>query len=145
MGGPKLRIVTHLDYNDKLHERFLNILKGLTFQKSNSFFNSIQNILKKIQIIPPSAKKIPKKLQKFNSERVDNYYWLNQRQNPDVLEHLKKENEYYLDNTAHTKKFQEKLFDEIKSKIKEDDESVPFLHNEYWYVTTFEKSKPTTL
>ena len=97
--------------------------------------------MKKIQIIPPSAKKIPKKLQKFSYERVDNYYWLNQRQNPDVLEHLKKENEYYLDNTAHTKKFQEKLFDEIKSKIKEDDESVPFLHNEYWYVTTFEKSK----
>jgi len=97
--------------------------------------------LKKTQINPPTPKKIPKKLKKFDSLRVDNYYWLNQRENPDVIEHLKKENDYYSNNTSHTKKFQKKIYEEIKTKIKEDDESVPFLHNEYWYTSIFEKSK----
>tara|TARA_B100000575_G_C23141754_1_gene664623 strand:- start:2280 stop:4340 length:2061 start_codon:yes stop_codon:yes gene_type:complete len=89
----------------------------------------------------PAPKKIPFTLQKFDSERVDNYYWLNQRDDDKVIEHLKKENNYYLKKTRQTKNFQKKVFKEIKAKIKEDDESVPYLYNTYWYQTKFEKSK----
>lgn len=89
----------------------------------------------------PVPKKIPFTLQKFDSERIDNYYWLNQRDDDKVIEHLKKENNYYLKKTRQTKNFQKKVFKEIKAKIKEDDESVPYLYNDYWYQTKFEKSK----
>ena len=89
----------------------------------------------------PVPKKIPLTLQKFDSERIDNYYWLNQRDDDKVIEHLKKENNYYLKKTRQTKNFQKKVFKEIKAKIKEDDESVPYLYNNYWYQTKFEKSK----
>ena len=92
-------------------------------------------------ISPPSAKKIPSKLTKFESVRVDNYFWLNNRDNPEVIDYLEKENDYYEKMTSHTKSFQQKIFKEIKDKIKEDEESVPYFLNGYWYVTKFEKEK----
>ena len=92
-------------------------------------------------ISPPSAKKIPSKLIKFESVRVDNYFWLNNRDNPEVIDYLEKENDYYEKMTSHTKSFQQKIFKEIKDKIKEDEESVPYFLNGYWYVTKFEKEK----
>jgi oligopeptidase B len=54
---------------------------------------------------------------------------------------LNKENEYYQKETAHTKKFQEELFAEMKGRIKEDDTSVPYLYNGYWYITRYETGK----
>lgn len=92
-------------------------------------------------ISPPSAKKIPSKLTKFESVRVDNYFWLNNRDNPEVIDYLEKENDYYEKMTSHTKSFQQEIFKEIKDKIKEDEESVPYFLNGYWYVTKFEKEK----
>ena len=92
-------------------------------------------------ISPPSAKKIPSKLTKFESVRVDNYFWLNNRDNPEVIDYLEKENDYYEKMTSHTKSFQQKIFKEIKDKIKEDEESVPYFLNGYWYVTKFDKEK----
>ena len=92
-------------------------------------------------ISPPSAKKIPSKLTKFESVRVDNYFWLNNRDNPEVIDYLEKENDYYEKMTSHTKSFQQKIFKEIKDKIKEDEESVPYFLNGYWYITKFEKEK----
>ena len=93
----------------------------------------------KQEIIPPKAKKIEKKLEFHGDVRIDNYYWMNDRENPDVIDYLKSENEYNEKMTAHTKEFQEKLFEEMKSRIKEDDESVPYKLNGYWYLTRFEK------
>ena len=94
---------------------------------------------KKIQ--PPIAKIIPKTLEKFGDERIDNYFWLNDRENPEVIDYLNKENAYYKKMTAHTKAFQKELFEEMKSRIKEDDESVPYLYNGYYYITRFETGK----
>ena len=91
--------------------------------------------------IPPIAKKIPKTLEKFGSVRNDNYFWLNDRENPEVIDYLNKENAYYKNMTAHTKTFQKELFEEMKGRIKEDDESVPYLYNGYYYITRFEKGK----
>ena len=92
-------------------------------------------------IFPPTAKKTPTSLKKFDSVRLDNYYWLNDRENPEVLDYLNKENNYYEKMTVNTKDFQKKIFKEIKEKIKEDDESVPYFLNGYWYITKFEEEK----
>ncbi|MFV8341902.1 S9 family peptidase [Flavobacterium sp. XS2P39] len=92
-------------------------------------------------IQPPVAKIIPEKLEKFGNERIDNYFWLNNRENPEVIDYLNKENEYYHEMTAHTKDFQKELFEEMKGRIKEDDESVPYLYNGYYYITRFETGK----
>jgi oligopeptidase B len=102
-----------------------------------------QNKTKKMsdKIQPPVAKIVPKTLEKHGDKRVDNYYWLNQRENPEVIDYLDKENEYYQKSTAHTKQFQEELFLEMKGRIKEDDSSVPYLYNGYYYITRFEKGK----
>jgi oligopeptidase B len=91
--------------------------------------------------IPPVAKIIPHKLVKHKHTRVDNYYWLNDRENPEVIDYLNKENEYYHSVTAETKGFQVELFEEMKSRIKEDDQSVPYLYNGYYYITRFEKGQ----
>lgn len=90
------------------------------------------------EIKPPLAKIIPTKLEKFNDIRIDNYFWLNDRENPEVIDYLNKENDYYQEMTAHTYDLQKELFEEMKSRIKEDDQSVPYLYNGYYYITRFE-------
>jgi oligopeptidase B len=89
----------------------------------------------------PLAKQIPKNLTIHDDVRVDEFYWLNDRENPEVIDYLNKENDYYNAHTAHTKDFQVSLFEEMKSRIKEDDSSVPYKYNGYWYITKFEKGK----
>ena len=90
---------------------------------------------------PPQAKKIEKELTIHGDTRVDPYYWLNERENPDVISYLEQENAYYQSATAHTKDFQKLLFEEMKSRIKEDDSSVPYKLNNYWYATRYETGK----
>lgn len=87
----------------------------------------------------PVAKKVPVELVAHGDVRVDNYFWLNQRQDPQVVEYLEQENKYYEDKTKHTRAFQEDLFNEMKSRIKEQDSSVPYFYNGYYYITRFEK------
>ncbi|WP_291961076.1 S9 family peptidase [Maribacter sp.] len=86
---------------------------------------------------PPKAQKVPKELIIHDDVRVDNYYWLNDKENKDVISYLEAENEYYDALTEHTKKFQEDLFQEMKGRIKEDDSSVPYKLNDYWYSTRY--------
>ena len=86
-------------------------------------------------VSPPKAEKIPMEITTHGHTRVDNYYWLRDRENPEVIEHLEAENEYKDNMLAHTRPLQEKIFDEIKSKIKQEDESVPYRKNGYWYYT----------
>ena len=96
-------------------------------------------MIKEIQ--PPIAKIIPFELEKHGNVRIDNYYWLNDRENPEVIDYLNKENEYYQKSTEHTKQFQKELFEEMKARIREDDESVPYFYNGYFYITRFEIGK----
>ncbi|MGW9686117.1 S9 family peptidase [Flagellimonas sp. 2504JD1-5] len=88
--------------------------------------------------IPPIAKKKPTKLEKHGDRRVDDYYWMNNREDQEVLDYLNAENVYYEEMTSHTKKFQDSLFQEMKSRIKEDDTSVPYKYNGYWYITKYQ-------
>ncbi|HET8854664.1 MAG TPA: oligopeptidase B, partial [Salinimicrobium sp.] len=97
--------------------------------------------MKKTELKAPVAKKIVRKLEKHDDVRIDNYFWLRERDEPDVLEYLNEENRYFKEMTADTKDFQENLFLEMKQRIKEDDSSVPYKYNGYWYITKFEKGK----
>ena len=87
----------------------------------------------------PSAAQIPVTLEKHGDTRIDPYFWLNDRENPEVIAYLNEENAYYQAQTQHTKALQEALFLEMKSRIKEDDASVPYFYNGYFYLTRFEK------
>ena len=95
--------------------------------------------MQKITAKPPLAAKKPTIFTNHNDKRIDNYYWLNQRENPEVIEYLKAENAYYDTITAATKDFQKSLFVEMKARIKEDDESVPYKKNGYFYISRYIK------
>lgn len=94
-----------------------------------------------IAVNTPAAAKKPKMLEIHGDVRTDNYFWLRERDNEEVLDYLRKENEYYNTLTAHTSEFQENLFQEMKGRIREDDQSVPYKQNGYWYITRYEKGK----
>lgn len=85
----------------------------------------------------PKAKKIPKELTIHNDTRIDYYYWLNDREDPEVIKYLEEENAYTKEQMKSTEKLQKDLFDEMKSRIKEDDETVPYKYNHYWYITKY--------
>ncbi|WP_456315322.1 S9 family peptidase [Pseudomonas shirazensis] len=88
-------------------------------------------------ITAPKAKTISKTLKKHKETRTDNYFWLNDRENPEVIDYLNQENAYYQSMTSHTKGLQESLYEEMKARIKEDDSSVPYFYNGYFYITRF--------
>jgi len=94
-----------------------------------------------MNITPPTPKKMDKELEIHGDTRVDPYYWLNERENPEVISYLEEENKYSKSILKSTKKFQNDLFDEMKARIKEDDSSVPYFLNDYWYITRYEKGK----
>jgi oligopeptidase B len=103
---------------------------------------------------PPMAKKIPFEMTQHGDTRVDNYYWMRlsdeqknapdstrDQQTKDVLDYLNAENAYTKSMLAHTDAFQTKLFEEMKGRIKETDQSVPVKDNGYWYYTRYEAGK----
>ncbi|MFT4644029.1 MAG: oligopeptidase B [Planctomycetota bacterium] len=71
--------------------------------------------------------------------RVDDYYWLNEKENPEVIQYLNDENTYFNDLTKGTAELQEELFQEMKSRLKEDDASVPVKKNGYFYYSRYEE------
>ena len=89
----------------------------------------------------PSAKKIKKELVAHNDVRVDNYFWLNNKNDENVINYLNTENKYTKQVLKKTEDLQKELFGEMKSRIKKDDMSVPYFFNEYWYIKRFEKGK----
>ncbi|WP_276499223.1 S9 family peptidase [Pontibacter litorisediminis] len=90
---------------------------------------------------PPVAKKVPKELTMHGDTRVDNYYWLNERENPEVISYLEAENAYTKQMLAQTEDLQEQLYGEIVGRIKQTDESVPYKDNGYWYFVRYEEGK----
>jgi oligopeptidase B len=96
---------------------------------------------KKQDMQPPVAKAIPHELSMHGDTRIDPYYWLNERENPEVIAYLEAENAYAEASLAHTKGLQEQLFKEMKGRIKEDDMNVPYFENGYWYYSRFAKGQ----
>ncbi|NIM58600.1 MAG: prolyl oligopeptidase family serine peptidase [Candidatus Aminicenantes bacterium] len=87
---------------------------------------------------PPVAEKIPKELTFHGDTRLDNYYWLNERDNPKVIAYLTAENEYKDAMMKHTERFQKKLYEEIVGRIKKTDMSVPYKERSYYYYSRYE-------
>jgi len=96
---------------------------------------------KKIEIPAPVAKKVAKEMTIHGDTRNDPYYWLNQREDQEVIDYLNAENAYTKEALKHTESFQQKLYDEIVGRIKQDDSSVPYPDNGYYYKTKFEEGK----
>ncbi|MGK0391224.1 MAG: oligopeptidase B [Maribacter sp.] len=90
---------------------------------------------------PPIAKKLPQELTIHNDTRIDDYFWMRERDHEDVIAYLNEENAYREKVLAHTTDFQEKLFEEIKGRIKQTDMSVPYQKKGYTYYTRFEEGK----
>jgi oligopeptidase B len=90
---------------------------------------------------PPIAEKIPVQLEKHGHVRVDDYHWLNERDNSEVIDYLKAENEYTDAVMAPTQRLQETLFQEFKERIKQTDVSVPYKNDGYFYYSRTEEGK----
>lgn len=100
----------------------------------------------------PSPEKIPHELAAHGSKRIDNYYWMklseaqkNASQKDDqahkVINYLTAENEYLTTKLKHTEALQEKLYKEMVGRIKQNDESVPYKDNGFWYYNRYEEGK----
>jgi oligopeptidase B len=89
----------------------------------------------------PRAKIKPTELTTHGHTRIDNYYWLKEREDPKVIAYLNAENAYLDAKTAHTKPLQEDLFKEIVARFAQTDMSVPFRYKGYWYITRYEEGQ----
>lgn len=97
-------------------------------------------------IKPPTAEKKPFDVGFHGDKRIDEYYWMNDffKKGPDsqkVVQYLTEENNYLDSMMAGTKALQQKLFDEMKGRIKENDATVPYLENGYYYYRRYEEGK----
>lgn len=90
---------------------------------------------------PPVAEVKPDTFTNFGKQRIDNYFWLKDKNNSEVIEYLNAENAYTESVMSSTKELQETIYNEILSRIKEDDESYPSFRNGYWYYSRTEKGK----
>ncbi len=92
------------------------------------------------QVAAPMAAVRPHEIiSKQGDKRIDNYFWLRHREDSAVVNYLKQENTYLDTMMAHTKGIQETLFQEMKGRIKEKDESVPYKLDNYFYYSRFEE------
>ena len=90
---------------------------------------------------PPKAKILPKKLEKYGHVRTDNYYWLRDRENPEVIAYLEAENEYTAAGMEHTERLQDKLFSEFGIHIKQADISAPYKKDDFQYYSRTEEGR----
>ena len=91
----------------------------------------------KLTVAPPIAKVLPHELEIHNHIRVDNYYWLRERNNPEVISYLNQENDYTQAVLAHTENLQQQLYQEIVDRIPTNDSSVPYRDGDYLYYRRF--------
>jgi oligopeptidase B len=91
----------------------------------------------------PVAAKKPHQVTSENGSREDEYYWLrdDKRENPDMLAYVKAENAYADAMLAHVKPLETKVYNEIIGRLQQDDSTVPYLMNGYWYFRRFETGK----
>ncbi len=92
-------------------------------------------------LTPPVAKKLAHELTKHDDTRIDNYYWLNKREDPEVINYLEEENKYTKTQLQQTEALQEELYNEIVGRFKQDDASAPYKSNGYYYVNRYEEGK----
>jgi oligopeptidase B len=87
----------------------------------------------------PKAEMKPKELTIHGDTRIDNYYWLNDREDKDVLQYLNDENDYTTEKLGHTEDFQTELYEEIVGRLDKNEESVPYLMEGYYYYQKYQE------
>ncbi len=100
---------------------------------------TIQSCKTEEKMEAPVAAKKAKELTIHGDTRVDNYYWLRERENPEVIAYLEAENAYREEVMKGSANLQESLFQEIIGRIKQTDESVPYKENGYFYYVRYEE------
>ena len=103
--------------------------------------NNTENTSMTVEKDPPIAEKRPEVFEAHDVKRVDNYYWLNQREDTAVIDYLEAENAYLDAMMEHSKPLQESLFEEMKGRLNETESSAPYFMNGYWYYNRFEAGK----
>lgn len=125
-----------------MKQLYLTIIYGMIMITACNTNKEEVKILKQSDFpAPPVAEVVPDTFENFGQKRIDNYYWLKDKNNPKVIEYLNAENEYTESVMASTKELQQTIYDEILGRIKEDDESYPSYINGYWYYSRTEKGK----
>ena len=89
----------------------------------------------------PLAEKRPVELEEFGNVRVDNYFWLRERENPEVIAYLEAENGYADSYLSESSGLQDRLIEEMKGRIKEDESTAPYRHGDYYYYWRYEPGK----
>ncbi|WP_109400610.1 S9 family peptidase [Proteus sp. TJ1640] len=94
-------------------------------------------------VTPPKANKVPHVMTEHGDTRTDNYYWLrdDSRKDPKVLDYLNAENAYTESVMKEGKALEETLFNEMVSRMAQNDESVPYIYNGYTYRTIYQEGK----
>ncbi len=96
---------------------------------------------KNVRMNQPKAKIEPKEMVMHEHTRVDNYYWLNEREDPEVIAYLEAENAYTKEMMQSTEQLQKDIYNEIVGRIKQTDESVPYDYNGYSYFVKYEEGQ----
>jgi oligopeptidase B len=114
------------------------------WMKISIFFAVVLSIALLMSCVPtepvaPLVEKKPHELEAHGDVRIDDYYWLRERSNPEVLAYLEAENAYTAAVMAPTEELQTELFEELKNRIPPDDSTVPVLYNGYYYYKRFEE------
>jgi len=94
-----------------------------------------------LALTPPVAAVRPHRFDEFGTVRIDQYYWLKDRNNPEVIKYLEDENAYTKAVMAHTEALQGRLYDELKGRVLQNDQSVPFREGHYFYYTRLVEGK----
>src|SRR3989454_10946365 len=84
-------------------------------------------------IAPPVAAVRPHRFDEHGNVRIDQYYWLRDRDNPEVIKYLEGENAYTKAVMAHTQALQDRLFEELKGRVRQNDQSVPYRQGSHFY------------
>jgi len=91
---------------------------------------------------PPKARIVPKITEMHGVKRQDDFYWLRNREDKEVISYLEAENDFTSQATQHLESLQKEIYDEMLGRIKEDDDSVPYKKGDYFYYSRTEKGKP---
>ncbi|MEQ1947593.1 MAG: S9 family peptidase [Bryobacteraceae bacterium] len=90
---------------------------------------------------PPIAKVVPKPMTVHGDTRVDDYFWLRDRNDPDTIAYLNAENKYTEEKLKHTEPLQKQLYDEMLGRIQQTDNEVPLKRDDYYYYARTEEGK----
>ncbi len=104
-----------------------------------TLFNVALSQAQPANVKPPVAERIPYTIHGTFGDRVDEYYWMKDRENSKVIDHLNAENEYTQKVMEHTSDFQQRIFTELQGRIKEDESSVPYKKGDYYYYSRYVK------